>query len=131
MDPMTMMALAGLGGALGGKGSSQKQTQQTTVNNTVGVSSPVSATFGLSVGGNMPQTLTPSFNAPITSSANPSMNANDTAAGGTPGYLPRVSPTGVVGTGAGFAPARPVSQMDDLLLLLMLGGGAYLLLSQE
>lgn len=143
------MALFGLTALGGSRGGATRTTQNQSLANTIGVAVSPTQTFGLALtnnptianmigagstvapasgGATLPQTVSPNVAAPVTSSANPSQSAND---GGASGALPRFSPTGSFGTGAGFRPLAPAAPANDILLLLIVCGGAALLLLQE
>lgn len=154
MEPMSLLAggsaLAGLLGAARGGGSKTTQNTQTTVSNPINIVTPTTQTFGLSLTNNptianmigagstvapasggsyLPQSVSPNVNAPLDNTTSPNQSATDGASGGV---LPRSSPLGNVGLGAGFATARPVgTAQNDLLLILLLAGGAALLLWQQ
>lgn len=151
---MTLMAgasaLTGLLGASRGGGSKTTLNSQTTVSNPINIVNPTTQTFGLALTNNptianmigagstvapasggsyLPQAVSPNVNAPLDNTTNPSMVATD---GTNPGaILPRTSPTGNLGLGAGFATPRPVTAQNDLLLLLLIAGGAFLLLQTQ
>lgn len=152
MDPMMMAALAGGLGGLGKGGGSTKVSQQTSVANTFGITTPNTNTFGLSLannptianvfgqgstvapasgGASLPQSVAPYVDSRTSSSANPSQTSNDGSGTGGLGtsFLPRSSPTGILGTGSGLYAGTPAAQANDLLLILLICGvGLFLIM---
>lgn len=147
MDPMTAVLL---GGALGGRGSTTRQTTTTSqamaVNTPVGVNistafNPVLAALSGQGAGVAPSTsgsASGGLSMNPTTTANPTTSVVDPSSGGgssIPGFLPRTSPTGYgVGPGFGYIAPRTVPrgfQGDDLLLLMLIGGAVLWFASQD
>jgi hypothetical protein len=154
MEPMTIIAgigaLAGALGSAGGKGGKTTNANQTTVSNPINIVMPSTQTFGLALTNNptianiigpgatiapasggsyLPQSVAPNVNAPLDNTTSPNLNANDGTNPG--GILPRTSPTGNLGLGAGFAQPRTAFASNDLFLILIIAGGAFLLIQTQ
>lgn len=148
VEPVTIGALA-LGGLIGGAGRGGGSTRQTTNTNTnvnQSLTNPTTQTFGLALtnnptianmigagstvapasgGASLPQSVSPTVSTPFSAVQSP----NQSQGGDPSSVLPRASPLGNTGLGAGFAvPRAAVNPNNDLLLLLLIGGGALLLL---
>ena len=151
---MTLMAgasaLSGLLGAAKGGGSKTTFNNQTTVSNPISIVNPTTQSFGLALtnnptisnligagssvapasgGATQPFSISPNVNAPLDATTSPSLAASD---GTNPAsILPRSSPTGSLGLGAGFARPSPAMAQNDLLLLMLIAGGAFLLIQTQ
>jgi len=150
MDPSTILAGASALTGLLGAGKSGKSAVNTNVSNTFGVSTPNTNTFGLALsnnptianligagstvapsagGASLPQTIAPYTSNDTSSSTSPQQSAGSDGAAGT-SYLPRSSPTGAVGIGAGYASPAVTTQNNQLLLLLLICAGGLVLVME-